>query len=82
MELETKEIDGKKIQWLSEPDYRKAIFQLRSQLMNLMQPLEIYGQKPFVDEAIEQIISLTEDFALKVRGIDKPLISNPHHNFK
>jgi len=75
--METMEIDGKSIPWLSNDDYKKTVFQLRGQLIGLMRPLELYGQKPIVDEVIEQIISLTEDFGLRVRGIDKMFIVTP-----
>lgn len=32
-----------------------------------------YGMEPFVQGAINEIVSLAEDFGLRVRGIDKPL---------
>jgi hypothetical protein len=38
-----------------------------------MKPLEKYGQKPLVDGAIIAIVSLCEDFGLRVRGIDQPI---------
>jgi len=69
----------KGIPYLSEDDYHKAVFQLRGALINLMRPLEIYGQRPIVDEVIEQTVKLTEDFALKVRGIDKMLVANSRY---
>lgn len=73
--MEIKEIDGRKIPWLSENDFNKACFQFRGQLMNLMRPLELYGQKPIVDEVINQILKLTVDFSLRTRGIDKMFIT-------
>ncbi len=68
------------IPYLDEGSYRKAIFQLRGQLIQLFRPLELYGQRPIVDEVIEQTIKLTEDFALKVRGIDKMLVANSRYH--
>lgn len=76
MEIEIKEIDGHKIPWLKDEDYNKAIFQLRGQLIGIMRPLELYGQKPIVDEIINHVVNLVIDFSLKARGIDKPLIIN------
>ena len=76
MEIEYMNVQGKNIPWLSDDDYKKALFQLRGQVMNLMRPLELYGQKPIVDEIIAQIVDLAVDFSLKTRGIEKPLVAN------
>jgi hypothetical protein len=75
--MNTITISGRDIPWLPDDEYKKCIFQFRGQLMNIMRPLELYGQKPIVDEAIEQIVKLTEDFGLRVRGIEKIFITNP-----
>ena len=61
------------ITWLAQEDYEKAVGQLRIQLITLMGPLRMYGQAEYVDQAIPEIVSLCEDFGLRVRGIDKPI---------
>jgi hypothetical protein len=66
-------IDGKEINWLSDEDYAKAIWQFRSQVGGILKPLEKYGQKPMVDGALISITKLAEDFGLRVRGIDHPI---------
>jgi len=66
------------IPWLSDEDYAKAIGQFRLQfgvlLEEMFAPLRMYGQDVFVDGAILSIIEsgvkLTEDFGLRVRGIN------------
>jgi hypothetical protein len=73
--MDSKNVGGKVIQWLPEPEYNKARFQLKSQIMAIMKPLELYGQKPIVDEVVNQVVSLAEDFSLRVRGVDKALIA-------
>ncbi len=76
MEIKTKKLGEKEIVWLSEDDYRKAVFQFQGQVMNVLRPLELYGQKPIVDEAIVQIVKLAEDFGLRVRGVEKEFVAS------
>jgi hypothetical protein len=59
--------------WLPEEDYAKAVGQLRGAIIGLMHPLRMYGQQDYVDQVIPEILSLSEDFGLRVRGIDKPI---------
>lgn len=73
--METKQVDGKLIPWLSNEEYNKARFQLKGQIMAIMKPLELYGQKPIVDEVVNQMVSLAEDFSLRVRGVDKAFVA-------
>lgn len=82
MEIEYMNVQGKNIPWLPDDDFKKSLFQLRGQLMELMRPLELYGQKPIVDDIIAQVIDLTVDFSLKARGIDRPLLVNPRWSDK
>lgn len=66
------------VHWLSDEDYSKALGQFRLQLGTLvgemLEPLKMYGQQPFVENAVEEIVKigskLTEDFGLRVRGIN------------
>ena len=67
------------INWLPEEEYEKAKGQFRMQFGVLvsekLEPLKMYGQKPYVEEAVNEILNdgvrLAEDFGLRVRGIDK-----------
>lgn len=60
--------------WLPQPDYDKAIGQLRMALGGIMSPLDKYGNREYVTMCIEEIIRLAEIFGQKVRGKDKPYI--------
>ena len=62
-----------KIHWLSEEQYQKAVSQLRMNVAGALFPLRMYGQAAFVDEAVDIIVSLSEDFGLRVRGVDTPI---------
>jgi len=59
--------------WLPEEDYQKAVGQLRLQYGVLLEPLNMYGQQDYIREVLPQLISLAEDFGLRIRGIDKPI---------
>jgi len=59
--------------WLSDEEYAKAIGQLRLQLNSVLLPFNAYGLDIFIPGAITEIIKLCEDFALRVRGVDKPI---------
>jgi len=61
------------IHWLDDEQYQKATGQLRLQLNGLMSVFHGYGQDVFIPEVINEIIKMTEDFGLKVRGVDKPI---------
>ena len=62
-----------KIHWLTEEQYQKAVSQLRMNVAGALHPLRMYGQGEFVDEAVDIIVSLSEDFGLRVRGVDIPI---------
>lgn len=66
-------VNSKGITWLPQEEYDKAVGQLRLQLNGVMVPFQQYGQNVFVQQAIEEIVRLTEDFGLRVRGIPKPI---------
>ena len=66
------------IHYLSPEDYRKAVGQLRLQLNGVFLPFMFYGLQDCVPQAIEEVVKLAEDFGLRVRGVDKPIIlKNP-----
>ncbi len=62
-----------KIHWLPEEEYKKAIGQFRLQLNGVFAPFNLYGLGVFIDSAIAETVKLTEDFGLRVRGIDKTI---------
>lgn len=71
--MQTKLIDGKEITWLSEEEYQKAVGQLRLQLNGVMRYFDMYGQDVFITQAVNEIIKLSIDFSLRVRGVDHPI---------
>jgi hypothetical protein len=73
MDIETKEIDGKKISWLSDEEYEKSVGQLRLQLNGVFKPFMFYGMSIYIPGAKDAIIKLCEDFSLRTRGLDKPI---------
>jgi len=65
---------------IPDDDYRKLLFQTRGQLYDIMTPLEKYGQKPFVDGAIEEIMEIIEKFGMRVRGKEIPMLLGERRN--
>jgi len=61
------------IPWLPDEEYRKAVGQLRLQLNGVFEPFQGYGLKEFIPGAVVECVKLAEDFALRVRGVDKPI---------
>lgn len=59
--------------YLPEEEYGKALGQFRLALNGVFLPFNCYGLQDLVPGAITQTINLTEDFSLRVRGIDKPI---------
>ena len=55
---------------VSQENYDKALGQFRLQLNGVMNCFRCYGLEPDVDGACEEIIKLTEQFAMRVRGKD------------
>ncbi len=73
-EKKLKRLEAKGYKYIvPEEVYRKAIFQLRSGLMEILTPLELYGQKPYCDQALEEIVILAEQFGKRIRGRDVPI---------
>ena len=64
---------GAKVFWLPELEYQKAVGQFRLQLNGIFTPFHGYGHDVFILPAIDEVTRLTEDFGLRVRGVDKPL---------
>ena len=58
---------------ISQEQYDKALGQLRLQLGGVMNGFRCYGMGDDVDGAITEIVKLTEQFAMRVRGKDVPI---------
>ena len=58
---------------IPQEQYDKAKGQFRLGLNSIMNCFRCYGMDKDVDEAMEEIIALTEQFAMRVRGADKPI---------
>jgi len=64
---------GDHIHWISKDEYDKAVGQLRLQLSGVFQPFKCYGLDVFIPGALAEAVRLSEDFGLRVRGVDHPL---------
>ena len=53
---------------LSDEAYNKGVFLVRGAIMKIMKPLELYGQRDYVEQAITELTKVCEDFGLYVRG--------------
>ena len=59
--------------WLGEQEYQILLSKLRLKFGEILHPLRLYGQDPYVDGAILECVELTERFGENVRGKDTPL---------
>ena len=59
------------ITWLDSESYKKAEGQLRLALNDVMSVFRMYGLDMYVPGAIEEIVQLSVDFSLRLRGVDK-----------
>jgi len=58
----------------------KAIFQFKGQLAEMLQPLERYGQRDYVEECIPHIADLALQLHERLTGNDIPIIAKkPRH---
>ncbi len=60
--------------WLSDDEWNKLQFRIRTQLNTILNPLRVYGQSVYVDGAIEEIIKLFDLASQYVRGKDIPVM--------
>ncbi len=58
---------------IPEEQYRKLLFQVRGQYGAILNIFRCYGLDPYVDQAIEECLKVTENFGMAVRGGDKPI---------
>ena len=62
------------IHWLPDSEYQKSIGQLRLQVGAILSDtFSMYGMGDYIPGATNAIIKLAEDFALRCRGVDKPI---------
>ena len=66
-------IRGIKLEKIPQEQYDKALGQFRLQLNGIMNNFRCYGLNDDVDGATKEIIKLTEQFAMRVRGKDIPI---------
>ena len=60
-------------QRIPEAQYKKLLFQLRTQLGAILNVFRCYGMQGDVDIAIEECVKLTENFSMTVRGKKSPI---------
>ncbi len=58
---------------IREEQYRKLIFQTRGQYLAILNVFRCYGLDPYVDQAVEECMKVTEQFGMAVRGAGKPV---------
>ena len=61
---------------LDDASYNKGKFLLQGAVTTILEPLRMYGQGEYVQQAILEIVKLAEDWGLYVRGVDKPISAN------
>lgn len=59
--------------FLAEPEYQKALGQLRLQLNGILGIFDIYGLGVYILGAIDEVIKVCEQFGMRVRGDDRPI---------
>lgn len=59
--------------WLTDEQYRKLEGIFKLQLNKVMEPFRMYGLGDHIPGAIDEIVKLTVDFSLVLRGKDKPV---------
>ncbi len=59
---------------IPEEQYKKALGQFRLQLGGIMNCFRCYGLENDVDGVIPEIVKLAEQFAMRVRGKDIPIM--------
>jgi len=60
--------------YLPEDEWNKAKWQYTSNVRKLLKDVfDIYGLGVFIDGTVEEIWQLTEDWSMRIRGVDKPI---------
>jgi len=67
-------MDDKPFIWIDDDDYNKARWQYMSSVRKLLKDqFDIYGLGVFIDGSVDEIWKLTEDWGMRIRGLDKPI---------
>ena len=56
-----------------DEEFDKAVGQYRLKINGLMQPLRKYGQKEYVDQAIDELVHLAIALHYRLSGVDVPI---------
>jgi len=67
-------------QRLPEESYRKAVGQFRLQVGEVLGVFRFYGQNIYIPGALEEITELAEQFAMRVRGKNQPIMLESKRN--
>ena len=63
---------------ITEAQYKKLVFQLRTQFMAILNVFRCYGMQSDVDGAIEECVKLAENFGMTIRGKNSPIHVRRH----
>lgn len=58
---------------ISDDKYKKLMFQLRGQFGAILSIFKCYGMDSYVTKALEECMTLSENFGMAIRGKDKPI---------
>ena len=61
------------IHWLEPEDYKKARGQAKLQVTEALSVFNMHGFGIYIPGATDEIMQVMDDFALRLRGIDKPI---------
>ena len=57
---------------IPEEIYQKYKGQLKLNMTNLLGVFNCYGMGDFIPDVVEELVSLAEQFSMKIRGKDRP----------
>jgi hypothetical protein len=57
---------------IDDTEYNKALGQYRLKLNSVLDPLRMYGQGQYVDQATEELVSLGVQLHMRLCGVDIP----------
>ena len=63
----------KDIHWVPDDVYKKANFHARGELMKVLACFDELGHQIYIAGAIDEIMQVADDYALVLRGVDKPI---------
>lgn len=63
----------------AEETKNKALFQYRGQVMELLKPLQMYGQKPYCEQVVKEFEKIAMQLHDRLTGKDVPIQANRPH---